>query len=316
MFRLKTAVFAISLSVGFSAIAPALPPLAVTAQAASKVAVVVNGVAITTGDIQRRVNFLRLQRAKGNLSTLARDQLVNEVLEREAVLKSGTSVSTEDVDAAFARFASNNKMSLDQLNGILKQAGVGADHFKAFIAISMSWPRAVAARYGGASGKLTPGEVGARIVESGKAPSVNEYILKQVIFVVPEKRRNAILGKRKAEAEASRKKFPGCDQAKEFAATMHDVSVRDLGRYMEPELPEMWKAAISKAAAGGTTPSQVTPRGVEYIAVCSKREVSDDAAAALVFNQEDSKKFGKEDDSPNAKKYLEELRAQAQIVNK
>ncbi len=52
---------------------------------------------------------------------------------------------------------------------------------------------------------------------------MNEYILKQVIFVVPENKKG-ITGKRKAEAEAARKKFPGCDQALAFAATMGATS--------------------------------------------------------------------------------------------
>ncbi len=73
---------------------------------------------------------------------------------------SGTSVSNEEVDAAYGRFAANNKLSIDQLNNIMKQSGVTVDHFKSFIAISMSWPRAVQARFGD-SNKMTAGDIGA-----------------------------------------------------------------------------------------------------------------------------------------------------------
>lgn len=319
MFRHNAAAVALSMCVGLAVVAPVVAPQQMVAQAASAstVVAVVNGTPITTGDVAKRVNFLRLQRAKGNLQSMAKTQLVDEALERIGVLAMQTSVSTDEVNAAYARFAANNKLDTDKLGKILDQAGVGVDHFKSFIAISMSWPRAVQARYGGGD-KLTPGEIGARIAASGaNRPKVNEYILKDIIFVVPKKKRNAILGKRKAEAEASRKKFPGCDQAKAFAATMHDVSVRDLGRFLETDLPEMWKEPITKAAAGGTTPPQVTQNGVEYIAICSKRQVSDDAAAAAVFREEDLKKPGKENEvDPNAKKYLEELRSKARVVMK
>ena len=317
MFRHIAAVAALSMCVGLAIVAPMVAPQQMVAQAAaSTVVAVVNGTPITSGDVARRVNFLRLQRAKGNLQSMAKTQLVDEAIERMGVLAMQTSVSTDEVDAAYARFAANNKLDTEKLGKILDQAGVGVDHFKSFIAISMSWPRAVQARYGGGE-KLTPGEIGARIAASGaNRPKVNEYILKDIIFVVPEKKRNAILGKRKAEAEASRKKFPGCDQAKVFAATMHDVSVRDLGRFLETDLPEVWKEAITKAPAGGTTPPQVTQTGVEYIAICSKRQVSDDAAAAAVFREEDLKKPGKENEDPNAKKYLEELRSKARVVMK
>lgn len=317
MLRFKAAAAVLSMSLGIAVAAPALFPHSFAAQAESAVVAVVDGTPITSGDVAKRVNFLRLQRAKGNLQSMARKQLVDEAIERAGVLAMQTSVSTDEVDAAYARFAANNKLTLDKLNEIMKQSGVTVDHFKSFIAISMSWPRAVQARFG-SSEKMTAGDIGARIAQSGaNRPKVNEYILKDIIFVVPESKRNAILGKRKAEAEASRKKFPGCDQAKAFAATMHDVSVRDLGRFLEPELPDQWKELIKKAPAGGTTAPQATQTGIEYLAICSKREVSDDAAAAAVFREEDLKKPGNQNEvDPNAKKYLEELRAKANVVMK
>lgn len=285
-----------------------------SAEAATSVIAVVNNTPITTGDLERRVNFLKLQRAKGNLRSKAREELIEEALKREEVLRARASVSTSEVDAAYARFASSNKMSLDQLGKILNQAGVGPEHFKQFIAIQMSWPRVVNARFGGtASGKTL---VERMQEHGGKKPVTTEYFLKQVIFVVPEKRRNAILGKRKAEAEASRSKFPGCDQAKAFAATMHDVSIRDLGRVLAPQMPEDWKPLIEKAT-GQTTGTRVTERGVEYLAICKKRDVNDDVAAEMVFRAEDiANSKGNNENDENSKKYIAELRKKATITER
>ena len=284
-----------------------------TAEAASSIVAVVNNAPITTGDIERRVNFLKLQRAKGNLRSLAREQLIEDALKREEILRLRASVSMTEVDAAYARFASSNKMSPDQLGKVLSQAGVGTEHFKQFIALQMSWPRVVNARFGRTGNGKSLVE---RMQENGgKKPVTTEYFLKQVIFVVPEKRRNAILGKRKAEAEASRSKFPGCEQAKAFAATMHDVSIRDLGRVLAPEMPDDWKPLIEKAK-GQTTGTRVTERGVEYLAICKQREVNDDVAAEMVFRAEDlSKSKGNENDE-NSKKYIAELRKKATITDR
>ncbi len=124
----------------------------------SEVKVVVNSVAITNGDIAKRVNFLRLQHQKGDLSTMAREQLIDETLKRQEISRLRMSVSTEDVDASFARFATSNKMTVPQLTEILSKAGVTADHFKSYIAVSMSWPRVVNARYG-SSGKMSNDEL-------------------------------------------------------------------------------------------------------------------------------------------------------------
>ncbi|HTO32555.1 MAG TPA: peptidylprolyl isomerase [Pararhizobium sp.] len=285
--------------------------------AASKVVVVVNGTPITSGDVAKRTAFMRLQRQNGGAAA-AREQLVDEVLKREEILRVGASVSTADVDAAVGRFASGNKMSVAQLSQVLDRAGVGLDHFKSYVAIAMSWPRLVNGRYGsgGGGGRLSNEELVRRMQENGGTkPVTTEYFLQQVIFVVPASKRNAIIGKRQAEANASRSKYPGCEQAKVFAATMRDVSIRNLGRMMAQELPADWKPLIEKAGDGNTTGTRVTERGVEYLAICKKREVSDDVAAEIVFRAEDLGKKQEGEDA-NSKRYMEDLRKRAQIIQK
>ncbi|RVM02071.1 peptidylprolyl isomerase, partial [Sinorhizobium meliloti] len=113
-----------------------------TAMAASTVEVVVNSTVITSGDVAKRVAFLKLQRQSGGAAE-AKQQLVDEVLKRAEIARVQQSVSTDEVDAAFARFAAGNKLSPEQLGKILDQAGVGVDHFKQYIAVQMSWPRVV-----------------------------------------------------------------------------------------------------------------------------------------------------------------------------
>ncbi len=301
--RILVAVAALAASV---AIEPSFAP----AQAASEIAAVVNSAPITSSDVARRTAFLRLQRQKADTKT-AREQLVEEALKRQEIARVKMSVSTDDVEQAFARFASSNKLSPQQLTQILSQAGVGADHFKEYIAVQMSWPRLVNARYG-SRGRMSSEDLVKRMMENKEKPVTTEYFLKQIIFVVPDSKRNAILGKRKAEAEASRSKFPGCEQAKQFAATMLDVSVRDLGRVLAPELPEDWKPLVEKAS-GTTTGVRATERGIEYLAICNQRQVSDDFAAEVVFRAEDLGKQKSGEANPNEKKYLDELRSKAQI---
>lgn len=282
--------------------------------AASEVKAVVNGTAITSGDVAKRVAFLRLQHQKADAKT-AQESLVDETLKRQEIARIRMSVSKDEVDASFARFAQGNKLTVAQLTDILTKAGVGADHFKQFIAVQMSWPRLVNARYG-SSARMSSSDLVSRMMDNNKQkPETTEYMLQQVIFVVPPAKKG-IMAKRKSEADASRAKYPGCDQAKVFAATMRDVSVRDLGRMLAPQLPADWKPLIEQAK-GNTTTTRVTEKGVEYLAICSQRQVSDDTAAEMVFRQEDLDKAKSNKESPtddNAKKYLDELRSKAQII--
>lgn len=291
-----------------------IQPAVQQAQAASEVAAVVNRTAITSTDVAKRVAFLRLQRQKADAKT-AREALVDETLKRQEIARVKMSVSTEDVDKAFERFSAGNKLTAAQMSQILDKAGVGVEHFKNYIAVQMSWPRLVNARYGGSRGRMSSQELVKRMMENKEKPVTTEYFLQQVIFVVPPAKKG-IMAKRKSEADASRAKYPGCDQAKVFAATMRDVSVRDLGRMLAPQLPADWKPLIEQAK-GNTTTTRVTEKGVEYLAICSQRQVSDDTAAEMVFRQEDLDKAKSNKESPNdenAKKYLDELRSKAQII--
>ena len=72
--------------------------------------------------------------------------------------------------------------------------------------------------------------------QGGAKPTATEYLLQQVIFVVPAGERAATLGKRKREAEAMRERFSSCETTRQFAKGLIDVTVRDLGRVLAPQL--------------------------------------------------------------------------------
>ncbi|AKI01153.1 periplasmic chaperone for outer membrane proteins SurA [Hoeflea sp. IMCC20628] len=283
--------------------------------AASQIKIVVNNQAITSVDLARRVAFLKLQRTSGNLGKKAREQLVDEALKLQEAIRVRALVSDGQVDASFARFASSNKLSPKQLTQILNQAGVTPKHFKNFIQIQMSWPRVLqAVGVGSSSGGLSTQELVSKMLERGSdQPSTTEYILQQVIFVVPaSKRNNATLNARKREADQLRGRLKDCDSAGSMMTGLRDVSLRKLGRIMQPELPPEWRPLIEKTKSGGSTSTRVTERGIEFITICSAKTVSDDKAAELVFRSENDDAG----ETADAKKYLEELRGRAVIANK
>jgi peptidyl-prolyl cis-trans isomerase SurA len=274
------------------------------ARAQTGIAIVVNDQAITTGDVQRRVAFLRLQRSGGNINEAAREQLVNEAIQMQEARRIGAVVGDEQVNQSVQRFADNNRLSMDQLQQVLNQSGVGIEHFRSYVRAQMTWPRVVNARYGSSQGMSQQDLVARMLERGGDKPTTTEYILQQVIFVVPEARRGQILGQRQREAEQMRSRFTDCGSSRQFAASLRDVSVRDLGRIMQPELPPDWKEQIESTSAGRTTGVRTTDRGVEFIAVCSAQQVSDDRAAEMVFRAEDQG----EGMSANAEEFMKELK--------
>jgi len=295
-------------------LATALPVLDVAPAHASEIKYVVNDTAITSYDIQRRAAFLKLQNRKGNLNKMAGEELVEQTLRQNEVRRLGIKVSDQAVEDAFKKFSASNKLSTKQMAGILNQAGVTEQHFKDFIRSQMGWNQALSARFRSQGGTMSEADAVQKMLQNGgNKPSATEYMLQQVIFVVPASERKSGLAKRKREAEAMRGRFAGCNTTREFAKGLVDVTVRDLGRMLAQEVPPEWAEQVKKTKTGGTTGVRETDRGVEFIGICSAREVSDDRVAKMVFQAEGNKD---EQATEFDKKYVAELRSRARIVER
>ncbi|MBL8579366.1 MAG: peptidylprolyl isomerase [Mesorhizobium sp.] len=313
MFSIRKYLAPLGVALAMAAAPAGIAMLAAPA-AASEIKVIVNKIPITTYDIQRRAAFLKLQRRGGNVNAEAEQQMIDQTLRVAEMRRLGINISDDQVNAAYANFAKSNKMTLAQLDGIMNQAGVTKAHFKEFIRSQMGWSQ-VLSRSGRSVGgkKMTEQDAVRRMLEKGGAkPTATEYMLQQVIFVVPASERGKI-AQRKREAEAMRARFAGCNSTREFAKGLVDVTVRDLGRKLAPELPPDWAEEIKNTRVGGATSVRETNVGVEFLGVCSSREVSDDRVAQLTFQAEGNAEAGGEDLST---KYLEQLRERAKIVKR
>ncbi len=280
------------------------------------IAVTVNGNPITNYDIQRRAAFLRLQQKQGNLIAQAKNELINEVLKNIEIKRRNIEVSNNEVESAFENFATQNNMSIDQLNQILIQNDITVQHFKDYIRGQIGWGRLVNARYQSEAGMITEQEAVRRILKNGGVkPSTNEYTLQRIIFVIPAHRRSEIFEKRQREANNFRAHFRGCANTRKQASGILDVTVRNLGKFLEPQLPSAWEQAILATPVGKMTQLQETSDGIEALAVCKIKRVSDDYVARLIFSIQDNKQKSPQKLEKLSEKYLEELRRVARIQN-
>jgi peptidyl-prolyl cis-trans isomerase SurA len=284
------------------------------AHAASEISVIVNKDPVTTFSIKQRANFLKLRRVKGDLTKAASEELIDEALKKQEIRRRGISIPDAAVEGAFQKFASDNKLQPAQLSQVLGQAGFSEKAFKEYIRVQMGWGQAVQASMRSGSGRVSEADAVQRMLaQGGNKPKTTEYTLQQVIFVIPEAKRAAMKGGRMQEANSMRSRFRSCAGNYEFAKGLRDVTVRELGRVPQPALPERWKASVTAIASAGVTPAQETERGIEYIAVCEQRSISDDRVAAMVFQTEDMAKGGNSE--PDAK-LLKSLRDKASITRR
>lgn len=282
--------------------------------AQTAIVITVNGNPITNYDIQRRAAFLKLQQKQGNLIAQAQSELIDEVLKNSEIKRRNIEVTNDEVEKAFENFATQNNMTIDQLDQILTQNDITVQHFKDYIRGQIGWGRLVNARYQAEIGMISEQEAVRRILRNGGVkPSTNEYTLQRIIFVIPAQRRSQIFERRLKEANHFRAHFQGCEHAQRQARGLLDVTIRHLGKFLEPQLPMEWEQTILATPVGKMTKLQETSHGIEALAVCKKRRISDDYVARLIFSIQDHKKKTPQELEKLSEKYLEELRRTARI---
>jgi len=277
--------------------------------------ILVNKTPITNFDIQRRKKFLQLRRAKGNRTKLAEKELIEQAIKLQEADLRGARASDQVVNAAFSNFAKRNRTTVANLSRELANLGIGAAHFKEFVRGQISWQRVIQSKFQAETSQSSERDVVTKLRKSGSAkPEVTEYYIQQIIFVVAKnKRNNSRLAARKAEANTFRQRFARCEDTLQQAKQLKDVSVIERRRLLEPELPEVWKDAIVNVDGVGTTRAKETERGIEVMAVCSKRVVNDDRAAQISSQSAEFESYN-DKGSKISEDYLNELKKNSVII--
>lgn len=282
------------------------------AQKGTYIRVLVNGDPITNFDVQRRQQFRKLRRLPtGAEATL--EELVDERIKIQEARRRGMLASDSQVNQAFENFAKGNRSTPARISSDLDRMGVGASHFKEFIRAQISWSRAAGSKIQADTRQKSQSQAIFELRKAGQAkPETTEYLLQQIIFVVPEGK-SSLVKARMAEAQAFRQRYEGCDKAFELAKSLRDVAVKDLGRKMQPELPKEWADKVSSTEVGKLTEPTATEKGVEMIGVCRSRVTSDDRAAQVV-SQAQTYETLEQKGNAASDEYLAELKKTATII--
>lgn len=285
--------------VGLSLLALAAPVLAAT------VVVKVNGQPITDIQIAQRAALKKLEKKGGTKE--ATEELITEAIELQEATRLNFSVGESDIDAAYLDLARQIKVSPSNLDKILTQNGVPIQTLRDRLKASIAWSKVVQTVV---NSKISVSEADIDTQARAKLTAANsyDYILKEVVFLMPGGKGNA--SARTAQANAYRKGFTGCANAVQESLTYTDAAVRDIGRRHATQLEPAVADELSKLSVGGITKPRVMAGGVSMLAICAK-ESSDDTTflANQVRQQTGNGALQKE-----AEKYLADLKAKAQII--
>ena len=288
-----------AVALGLMLVAGALP-----ASAASVLATV-NGQPITDVQLSQRLALHKIEGKNNRKAAL--EELINEAVQLQEAERIGAVPSEGDIDKAVLDVARQIRVSASNLNKILSDNGVPMSTLRDRLKANIAWGRVtqttVATRV-----QISEADVDAKAKQKLTAATSFDYILKEVLFIMPGGKGNA--SKRTAEANSYKKAFSGCDSAVQLSLNYTDAAVRDLGRRHATQFPEALASELSKLNVGGITKPRVVETGVSMLAVCAKETSTDTTYVAEEIRQE----AGSAGMQAEANKYLEELKAKAQIV--
>lgn len=107
----------------------------------------VNDRVITAYELSQRIAYLTLLRAPGDPVELAKEQLLNEALQRDAAARIGISLTDEELTTAMEEFITRFNMPMDKFELAIAQGGVAKESFRDFVQAGALWRNLVRARF-------------------------------------------------------------------------------------------------------------------------------------------------------------------------
>lgn len=282
--------------------------------AAQSIKVIVDDTAITSMDIQSRAKLLQIanRMGAGASQKAATEELIDEALRLKEAARRGVTIPDAAVDKAIADIAGRSNMTPKQFAQALGQAGVNIKTLRERLRTQMAWGRIVRARLQQTMKSEQDDLIAQMRRQETAAETVTaeDFVLQRVVFTLPGKPSKADVSRRRQEAEALRGRFASCEQGLALAKGLKEVAVINIGRKLASEVTPQIRETIGDTKAGNLTKPEVTPLGIEMLAVCDRIPVRGESAAGFGIDTEAMNAQGQEISDTLTR----ELRQKANIV--
>lgn len=275
-----------------------------------QVVVLVNGEPITALDIEHRSRLIQMSGRKAPPRQEVIDELIDEKLKVREAKKFGLEIPDSDVENSLAAIGVRMGLKPEQMVQTLTVNGTSVTTLKSRIRAEMTWAQLVRGRF------RSTLEIGDRDVETAfgqrkkdeKDAVGYEYLLRQIVVVVPRGSSEAAIDAKRRDAEALRQRFQNCDEGIRFARALKDVAVRDSMTRFSADLPAQLREILDNTPVGRLTTPELGTQGIEMFALCAKKQTTDTPGKRQVRQEMFAERF-----DAQAKRYLQEMRRGAMI---
>ena len=266
--------------------APAAPSGANrTNRAADRVVAVVNEDVITENELRARVRQAAIQLRAQNIPLPPMEQLRRQVLERMVVERAqlqlakenGIRVDDATVNAALARIAESNRLTLPQLRERVEADGMSFNAFRESVRDEITMVR-LREREVESRLQIPETEVDAFLAEqAGVSGDSEEFRIAQILLRVPEGVSPARVEEVRREAEQVAERARGGADFGQLAATYSSgaeaLSGGDLGWRNADRIPNLFLDEIKGLKTGEIAPKLVrSPNGFHILKLTGKRD--------------------------------------------
>jgi peptidyl-prolyl cis-trans isomerase SurA len=278
---------------------------------AQSVAVMVNGEPITNFDIEQRSKLNELSTHTTPTRQAVIDELIDEKVKIKEAKKYSVDPADSEIDTAFAGMSARMHVSVDQLTQILAAKGIRPGTMKSRLRADMVWTSLVRGRFKESL------QVGEKDVQSAVQVSGGdkqdtesfEYQMRPIVLIVPRGAAPAIMEARHKEAEGFRERIQSCAEANSTFKAMQNSTIRDTVVKTSADIPASLRDLLDKTPIGHLTPPEVTPQGVEMVALCARKPTTVDTPK----KREIRDKMFADKFMAKSKSYLQEVRKAAMI---
>ncbi|MGE3770725.1 MAG: peptidylprolyl isomerase [Bdellovibrionales bacterium] len=197
--------------------------------------------------------------------------LIDETLQKQEAERLGISVSPEEMKAASAKLANDNKIPADQLDEILKARGVPPRTLQAQIEAALLWSKVI-------QRKLRPlvevgdEEVDARIERLQENAGKPEYLVAEIFLRVDDPSQEADVENFANGLVTQIQQGAGFQPiAQQFSQGAGALQGGDLGWVMQGQLPTELDDAVNQLGGTGLTPPIRSPSGYHILLVRDTR---------------------------------------------
>jgi peptidyl-prolyl cis-trans isomerase SurA len=296
----------------FAALAAAFVLAGAAAPASAQVLAVVNGIPVTSYDVDQRTRLHQISGGKATGRKEVLQELIDDHIKVLEGKKYGMEPSTSEVDGAFAQMASRMRLKPAQLTQALNGRGIGVETLKLRIRADLVWGQLVRGRYQ-ASLQVGEGELRAVLGQAEDSKGVGHvYTLRPILFIVPQGSPPSAFEGRRREADALRSRVNSCEEAVRLARELRDVAVREPIVRNSATLPAPFRTMLDSLEVGKLTAPDISAQGIETFALCSREVTRTETPRRNEVRQEI---FAKRYEA-QSKQYLERIRRSAMIEYK